>query len=153
MSYSLQGYSHSGQFQLTTRSVGLCPSCTLFTRGKTACSSWKLKDNWSIRRSIWRTGCKLVRSQCVDYDFGLERFRRSFAHRVCHILKSTLKNNRAFDGKAKIWSIDRRECVATQAESEKALWAVRWLPKTTPSDRFVTAGADRSISFYREAAG
>lgn len=36
----------------------------------------------------------------------------------------------SYDGKAKIWSLERRECVATQTESEKCLWAVRWLPKT-----------------------
>jgi superkiller protein 8 len=65
--------------------------------------------------------------------------------------------------------------VATQTESEKCLWAVKWLPKAasaryeTPAydmsdltacanvvDRnelFVTSGANKSLSFYREASG
>ncbi|KAK4947255.1 hypothetical protein LTR28_007670, partial [Elasticomyces elasticus] len=61
----------------------------------------------------------------------------------------------AHDGKAKVWSIERRECVATQTESEKTLWAVKWLPKTAGmrNETFATAGANRSISFYREASG
>ncbi|CAD0089465.1 unnamed protein product [Aureobasidium mustum] len=56
---------------------------------------------------------------------------------------------------AKVWSVERRECVATQTESDKTLWAVKWLPKTsmTRNEIFVTAGANRSISFYREASG
>lgn len=58
---------------------------------------------------------------------------------------------RAFDGKCKVWSIDRRACVATHSETEQALWSVRWLPKTGRNEGFVTAGANRSISFYREA--
>lgn len=57
----------------------------------------------------------------------------------------------AHDGKAKVWSIDRRACVATHSETENALWAVKWLPKTGKSETFATAGANRSISFYREA--
>lgn len=62
---------------------------------------------------------------------------------------------RAYDGKAKVWSIERRECVATQTESDKTLWAVKWLPmtSTTRNETFVTAGANRSLSFYREASG
>ncbi|KER00369.1 hypothetical protein AUEXF2481DRAFT_34571 [Aureobasidium subglaciale EXF-2481] len=61
----------------------------------------------------------------------------------------------AYDGKAKVWSVERRECVATQTESDKTLWAVKWLPKTqmTRNETFVTVGANRSISFYREASG
>lgn len=60
-----------------------------------------------------------------------------------------------YDGKAKIWSVDRRECVATQTESEKCLWAVRWLWHS-PSARnevFVTTGAGKTLAFYREASG
>nr|POE94362.1 meiotic recombination protein rec14 [Quercus suber] len=60
-----------------------------------------------------------------------------------------------YDGKAKIWSMDRRECVATQTESEKCLWSVKWLPKaaTARNETFVTAGAGRTLAFYREASG
>lgn len=61
--------------------------------------------------------------------------------------------NRAFDGKAKVWSIEQRTCVATHTETEKTLWSVRWLPKTGRNEGFATAGANRSISFYREATG
>ena len=64
--------------------------------------------------------------------------------------------------------------MATQTESEKCLWAVKWLPKAASArydvqaheirliacantiDRnelFVTSGANKSLSFYREASG
>ncbi|MCJ1256952.1 superkiller [Lignoscripta atroalba] len=59
----------------------------------------------------------------------------------------------AFDGKAKVWSIDQRACVATHTETEKTLWSVKWLPKTGKNEGFATTGANRSISFYREATG
>ncbi|KAL8894069.1 MAG: hypothetical protein Q9192_004644 [Flavoplaca navasiana] len=59
----------------------------------------------------------------------------------------------AYDGKAKVWSIERRECVATHTETDKTLWSVKWLPKTGRNEGFATAGANRSISFYREATG
>ncbi|KAI0556119.1 WD40 repeat-like protein [Xylaria scruposa] len=59
----------------------------------------------------------------------------------------------AFDGKAKVWSVERSACVATHSETDKALWAVRWLPKTVRNEMFCTAGANRSLTFYREATG
>jgi superkiller protein 8 len=60
----------------------------------------------------------------------------------------------SFDGKVKVWSIDRRTCVATHSETDKTLWCVKWLPKiSNKSEAFATAGANRSISFYREATG
>lgn len=59
----------------------------------------------------------------------------------------------SFDGKVKVWSIDRGVCVATHSETEKSLWSVKWLPKTGKSEAFATAGANKSISFYREATG
>ncbi|KAB8075057.1 WD domain protein [Aspergillus leporis] len=59
----------------------------------------------------------------------------------------------SFDGKVKVWSIDTRACVATHSETERAVWSVKWLPKIGKSEGFVTAGANRSISFYREATG
>ena len=60
-----------------------------------------------------------------------------------------------YDGKAKVWSVERRECVATQTESEKCLWAVRWLPKAASArnETFVTAAAGGTLAFYREASG
>lgn len=57
----------------------------------------------------------------------------------------------SFDGKAKVWSIDQRVCVATHSETDKTLWSVKWLPKTGKNEGFATAGANKSISFYREA--
>lgn len=62
---------------------------------------------------------------------------------------------RAYDGKAKVWSIERRECVATQTESDEALWSVKWVPRNPAlrNETFATAGANKSISFYREASG
>lgn len=61
----------------------------------------------------------------------------------------------SYDGKAKIWSVERRECVATQTESDKCLWSVKWLPKAAQArnETFVTAGAGRLLAFYREASG
>ncbi|KAF2720774.1 WD40 repeat-like protein [Polychaeton citri CBS 116435] len=61
----------------------------------------------------------------------------------------------AYDGKAKVWSVERRECVATQTESEGSLWAVRWLHKTATArnETFVTAGTKGRLAFYREASG
>ncbi|KAI1090118.1 WD40 repeat-like protein [Rostrohypoxylon terebratum] len=59
----------------------------------------------------------------------------------------------AFDGKIKVWSIDRGACVATHSETEKAIWSVKWLPKTGRNEMFCTAGANRSLTFYREATG
>ena len=60
----------------------------------------------------------------------------------------------AFDGKTKVWSIEQRTCVATHAETERNVWAVKWLPKGhAKAEMFAIAGANRSISFYREASG
>jgi superkiller protein 8 len=59
----------------------------------------------------------------------------------------------SMDGKVKVWSIERTTCVATHSETDKALWSVKWLPKTVRSEMFCTAGANRSLSFYREATG
>ena len=60
---------------------------------------------------------------------------------------------RAFDGKAKVWSVDRKAYIAAHAETEKTTWSVKWLPKTGKNEGFAVAGANRSISFYREAIG
>jgi superkiller protein 8 len=59
----------------------------------------------------------------------------------------------SMDGKVKVWSVERGACVATHSETDKPLWSVKWLPKTAKSEMFCTAGANRSISFYREATG
>ncbi|RAL65436.1 hypothetical protein DID88_001003 [Monilinia fructigena] len=60
----------------------------------------------------------------------------------------------SWDGKVKVWSVEGRNCVATHSETDKALWAVKWLPKVQgKSESFVTAGANRSLTFYREATG
>lgn len=60
---------------------------------------------------------------------------------------------RAYDGKAKVWSIPTRACVATHTENDKALWSVTWLPRTVRSEMFAVAGAGKSIKIYREASG
>ncbi len=65
----------------------------------------------------------------------------------------------AMDGKFKVWSIETKTCVTTHAETETALWSVRWLPRTGKGvdllrgERFCAAGANRSISVYRDANG
>lgn len=60
-----------------------------------------------------------------------------------------------YDGKVKIWSLERRECVATQTESDRCLWSVKWLVKSASArnETFVTAGAGGLLAFYREASG
>lgn len=59
----------------------------------------------------------------------------------------------SFDGKVKVWSIDRKACVYTHSGDEKTLWCVKWLPKTGKSEAFAIAGENRSITFFREATG
>ena len=56
-------------------------------------------------------------------------------------------------GKSKVWSIEQRTCVANHSETDKALWAAKWLPKVDRTERFVTAGSNCSIALYREATG
>jgi len=60
---------------------------------------------------------------------------------------------RSFDGKAKVWAVETHNCVATHGESDKTLWSVKWLPKMGRTEMFAVGGANRSISFYREASG
>ncbi|KAK2861484.1 hypothetical protein FQN49_004147 [Arthroderma sp. PD_2] len=57
----------------------------------------------------------------------------------------------SFDGKVKVWSIERKACVATLSESDRAIWSVKWLPKIGKAERFAAAGANQSIILYREA--
>ncbi|KAM5449798.1 Ski complex subunit Rec14 [Microsporum canis] len=57
----------------------------------------------------------------------------------------------SFDGKVKVWSIERKACVATLSESDKAIWSVKWLPKVGKAERFAAAGANQNITLYREA--
>ena len=57
------------------------------------------------------------------------------------------------DGKAKIWRIETRQCVATHSHGDKPLWTAKWLPKSTRSEMFALGGGNNAISFYREAAG
>lgn len=65
--------------------------------------------------------------------------------------KLTLQSS--FDGKVKVWSMETKNCVATHSETEKAVWSAKWLPKIGKTEGFATAGANRSIAFYREATG
>lgn len=85
-------------------------------------------------------------------DTGEYLLSGSVAFGIYHPPK-LMANGSAFDGKAKVWSIDQRACVATHTETDKTLWSVKWLPKIGRSEGFATAGANRSISFYREATG
>jgi superkiller protein 8 len=101
----------------------------------TGSQSWVMSLDWSTSGENLLSG----------YVFPLPSCSKSMLTLFCS----------AYDGKAKVWSVERRECVATQTESDKTLWAVKWLPKTpmTRNETFVTVGANRSISFYREASG
>lgn len=70
-----------------------------------------------------------------------------------NISAALLTRRRSFDGKAKVWAVETHNCVATHGESDKTLWSVKWLPKMGRSEMFAVGGANRSISFYREASG
>ncbi|PWW72438.1 WD40 repeat-like protein [Tuber magnatum] len=60
----------------------------------------------------------------------------------------------AFDGKVKVWSTDTKTCVATHTENDKALYGVKWIPKSSGiGEGFFTAGANGKLCFYREATG
>ncbi|KAB5582339.1 WD40-repeat-containing domain protein [Coniochaeta sp. 2T2.1] len=67
----------------------------------------------------------------------------------------------SLDGKVKVWDVARGVCVATHSETDKALWSAKWLPRSDKAlgpgmakgEMFATAGANRSITFYREATG
>jgi len=60
----------------------------------------------------------------------------------------------SFDGKVKVWSIDTCVCVATQNEAVAAVNAVHWVQKGSGmGEGFVTAGADKSLYYYRETSG
>ena len=62
----------------------------------------------------------------------------------------------SYDGKAKVWSVERRECVATQTEGDAGrIWSVKWLLKSAQArnEMFVTAGTGGRMAFYREASG
>ncbi|KAF2461317.1 WD40-repeat-containing domain protein [Lineolata rhizophorae] len=67
----------------------------------------------------------------------------------------------AHDGKAKVWSVQTRACVATHSETDQPLWAVRWLPKAAgaagaglaKAEMFAVAGKTGGIEVYREASG
>ena len=88
----------------------------------------------------------------LEQQWGVPAERVNASHSVV-LYCGRLQIARAYDGKAKVWSIDQRSCLATHSETNKILWSVRWLPKTGKSEGFATAGANRSISFYREAIG
>ncbi|KAJ9665073.1 Ski complex subunit Rec14 [Coniosporium apollinis] len=60
----------------------------------------------------------------------------------------------AWDGKAKVWRTETRECVATQGFDGGTVWAGRWLPRVTGMpERFTVAGQGGGIGFLREASG
>ncbi|EON62752.1 hypothetical protein W97_01977 [Coniosporium apollinis CBS 100218] len=60
----------------------------------------------------------------------------------------------AWDGKAKVWRTETRECVATQGFDGGTVWAGRWLPRVVGGpERFAVAGQGGGIGFLREASG
>ncbi|KAJ5740942.1 hypothetical protein N7493_000814 [Penicillium malachiteum] len=61
----------------------------------------------------------------------------------------------SFDGKVKVWNIETKACVSTQAQNDQVVWSTKWFVKSVngKSDAFAMAGADKNILFYREASG
>jgi superkiller protein 8 len=89
----------------------------------------------------------------VGAEPGLVGYGGVSAEGVGFGLGYVLTGCRSQDGKAKIWRIETRSCVATHSHGDKALWSAKWLPKSTRSEMFALAGGTGAISFYREAAG
>uniref|UniRef100_A0A060T5Z4 ARAD1C09636p n=1 Tax=Blastobotrys adeninivorans TaxID=409370 RepID=A0A060T5Z4_BLAAD len=65
-----------------------------------------------------------------------------------------------YDGKCKVWSFETRTSVATQSESHLPLFCAKWLQKGWGvgviggvHQGFVTVGLERSVRWYRQAAG
>lgn len=98
-------------------------------------SAWIMSLAWSHTGEYLLSGYVGHYVSRLPSDFETDSFKRSF------------------DGKVKVWSIDTRTCVATHSETEKCVWSVKWLPKIGKTEGFATAGANRSIAFYREATG
>lgn len=75
----------------------------------------------------------------------------------------------SLDGKVKVWSVERGECVFTGSfegggegdGATRGLWGVCWLPRGEGetsvergrAERFVVAGGGGAIGVYREASG
>lgn len=66
----------------------------------------------------------------------------------------------SYDGKSKVWSVEGRTCVSTHHDSSQPLLCGKWLNKSWGSRIIggvnrgvVTVGIDRTIRWYREAAG
>jgi superkiller protein 8 len=66
----------------------------------------------------------------------------------------------SYDGKSKIWSLEGRNCIATQNDSSQPLLCGQWFNKGWGSRIIggvnrgvVTVGIDKTIRWYREAAG
>ena len=57
----------------------------------------------------------------------------------------------SYDGKAKVWSLDQKSCIATLSESSNALFGVGFLPQRGSGEGLVSVG--KGITFYREASG
>ena len=142
----------------SSRARQACSGSCIFARRKATRSSRRLQGHSPLRHCFGRAGCQSHGPCSMGHVLGLEQYwgvstqrARFYASRA--LLSLTDKNLRAFDGKAKVWSIDQRTCVATHTEIDRTLWAVKWLPKTGKNEGFAVAGANKSISFYREATG
>lgn len=89
----------------------------------------------------------------------MEQYRRISSEQVGHLFPTIfmddgkLTQQSGFDGKIKVWSMQTKTCVATLSETDKAVWSVKWLPKTGKTEAFATVGENCSIAFYREATG
>ncbi|KAK9478065.1 WD40-repeat-containing domain protein [Lipomyces japonicus] len=60
----------------------------------------------------------------------------------------------SFDKTLRVWLVEQSECVAIQNESERPIFTATWTKSSggTRPQGFVSAGPDRSIRWYREAA-
>lgn len=172
MPFSLSGMLFYSQYSIPIFHSGLEHSLTFSRPGKTRAngcilSCWqtprccrRFQSHCVIWYFIWRTSRKPARAFIMDLVTCVEQHRRISVEWVSYmtLYLAVMQldwwyQNRSFDGKVKVWSMDTKACVATQSETEKPVWSVKWLPKIGKSEGFATAGANRSIAFYREATG
>ncbi|KAF2424872.1 WD40 repeat protein [Tothia fuscella] len=121
---------------LPVRSIAFSPASTLLAAGG---------DSTTISLYAVSTGERILQlSGNKAWVMSLD-----FNHTGEYLLSGS------YDGKAKVWSVEGRNCVATHGESEGVIWGVKWLPKqgVRVAEMFVVGGKGGQMSFFREASG
>lgn len=145
------------EFLIRTRLGKSRTSCGFLAQKQDPSGCWRLQGHRAVRYFLWRTNRQSLRALCLDLVPFLERHWRVPSEQVSqyplYLYDGKLTFSSSFDGKVKVWSMETKTCVATHSETDKAVWNAKWLPKIGKTEGFATAGANRSIAFYREATG